>query len=150
VSRRSGVGPDRSVLLHVAVALARYVRLLRSSGRAVPAELVAVVEVLGVLVRPALPRLDSPSGGGGNAVPEDAGVVEPRLLTKQAAAWALSMKVRSVERLIAAGELPVVRIGRSVRVRRSDLDAYVDHLPTAGGGVRCEPVSLPRSVIARG
>jgi excisionase family DNA binding protein len=29
-------------------------------------------------------------------------------------------------RLIESGALPVVRIGRALRVRRSDLDAYVE------------------------
>ncbi|MGD1034794.1 MAG: helix-turn-helix domain-containing protein [Candidatus Dormibacteria bacterium] len=40
-----------------------------------------------------------------------------------------------VHALIWSGELPVVRIGRAIRVRRTDLDAFIDaHLSPKGTG----------------
>lgn len=37
----------------------------------------------------------------------------------------LSLSTRTVARLVADGELPVVRIGRLVRVTPADLDAFI-------------------------
>lgn len=48
------------------------------------------------------------------------------LLTREEAAEALCQSVRSIDYLIAAGELPAVRIGRSVRVRPSSIDYFVE------------------------
>ena len=42
--------------------------------------------------------------------------MEPLLIDKRAAADALSISVRGVERLIAEGKLPVVRVRGSVRI----------------------------------
>ena len=47
------------------------------------------------------------------------------LMTKKDAAAVLTVSVRSLERMIAAGDLPVYRIGSAVRLSRSDLDAYI-------------------------
>lgn len=38
----------------------------------------------------------------------------------------LTISVRSIWRLIASGELAVVRIGRSVRVTRQSIEAFVE------------------------
>jgi excisionase family DNA binding protein len=38
----------------------------------------------------------------------------------------LRVKSRTVYRLIKAGELPAVRVGRQWRIRRSDLDAWLE------------------------
>ena len=43
------------------------------------------------------------------------------LLTAKEAAKALRMSLRTVRRWIADGDLPAVRLGRSVRIRRSVL-----------------------------
>ncbi len=50
----------------------------------------------------------------------------PPLLTAEQAAKYLQLSLRSVRRLIATGELPCVRIGRSVRIRREEVMALVD------------------------
>jgi excisionase family DNA binding protein len=42
------------------------------------------------------------------------------------AAEALALGMRTVQRLIARGELPVIRTGRSVRVRVEDLERWVE------------------------
>ncbi|WP_081763585.1 helix-turn-helix domain-containing protein [Imhoffiella purpurea] len=51
---------------------------------------------------------------------------EPLLLTIDHAAKRLSISSRTMWRLVEAGELVPVRIGRSVRLRSSDLQDYVD------------------------
>ena len=48
------------------------------------------------------------------------------LLTIDEVADHLRISVRTVRRLIQTGELPIVPIGRSLRIRRCDLSAYVD------------------------
>lgn len=55
-----------------------------------------------------------------------------KLLTLALVAEQLDVSLRTVERLVARGELAVVRVGRQVRVRPQDLDAYLEaaRLPT--------------------
>lgn len=53
-------------------------------------------------------------------------VADPsELFTLPEVARLLKMSVVYVRREIAAGTLPTVRLGRSVRVSRTDLDAYI-------------------------
>jgi excisionase family DNA binding protein len=63
---------------------------------------------------------------------------EPKLLRVEDAARLLSLGRSKAYELVAAGELPVVRIGRSVRVPAMALDQYVARLATEakedGGG----------------
>ena len=54
----------------------------------------------------------------------NARVREP-LLSVDGVAKALQLSVRTVRRMIASGDLPVIRFGRSVRVHQRDLDAYI-------------------------
>jgi excisionase family DNA binding protein len=49
-----------------------------------------------------------------------------RLLTRSQAAANLAVNVRTLARLLAAGELPCVRIGRAVRIRADDLDEFIE------------------------
>jgi excisionase family DNA binding protein len=49
-----------------------------------------------------------------------------QLLTVAQVATILQMSIRSVRRMIADGRLPVVRLGRSVRVRRGALEAMIE------------------------
>ena len=48
-----------------------------------------------------------------------------RLLSKSEAAAHLNVSPRMVERIVAERRMPVVRIGRHIRLRASDLDAFV-------------------------
>lgn len=50
----------------------------------------------------------------------------PRLLTVEEVRAELGIGSTLIRGVIASGALPVVRIGRAVRVRRVDLDAYVE------------------------
>lgn len=48
-----------------------------------------------------------------------------QLLTAGEVADLLRVSTMTVYRLIRAGELPAVRVGRSYRVRQTDLDGYL-------------------------
>ncbi len=111
---------------HLAVALSRHVRALRQAGAPVPAE---VDEFAAFLAHSVRRRQDT------TGVDEDLGrtdsppVADRLLVTKGEAAERLGVSVRTVERLISAGRLPVIHVERAARVRASDLEAYVHHLP---------------------
>ena len=45
----------------------------------------------------------------------------------------LQVNLRTVYRLIKAGDLPAVRVGRSFRVRDVDVDAYLESRYTQAG-----------------
>lgn len=68
-----------------------------------------------------------------------------RLLTLAQVAEQLAVSLRTVERLVARGELAVVRVGRQVRVRPQDMDAYLDaaRLPTTAERRRATLRALP-------
>lgn len=55
----------------------------------------------------------------------DAPTMAPQLLTVDDVSGQLRTSTTTVRRLISAGELAAVRVGRSVRVRPGDLEAYV-------------------------
>lgn len=50
-------------------------------------------------------------------------------LTAAAAARALGVGKRQMLALIHAGTIPAVRMGRQLRVRRTDLEAFITSLP---------------------
>ena len=45
---------------------------------------------------------------------------------------ALAVSNRTVRRMIAAGDIPIVRIGRAVRIRRVDVEALIGRNLTGG------------------
>lgn len=53
------------------------------------------------------------------ALPDD-------LLTTREVAEAMRVSTMTVYRLIKSGELPAIRVGRHLRIRRRDLLAYLD------------------------
>jgi len=55
------------------------------------------------------------------------------LLDASDVAKVLALSVRSIRRLIASGELPSVRLGRSVRIRQIDVDALIGRQLRGGG-----------------
>jgi excisionase family DNA binding protein len=58
--------------------------------------------------------------------------VEPLALTSEEVAEALSVRRHTVYRLIEQGEIPTVRIGRLRRVRKVDLERWMEeHLSSA-------------------
>jgi len=66
-------------------------------------------------------------------VEEGPGGGRGQLLTVAEVADALRVSNMTVYRLIKAGELPALRIGKNYRIRRSELDDYL-----AGGVVRAD------------
>jgi excisionase family DNA binding protein len=56
-----------------------------------------------------------------------------RFLTVQEVAGMLRVSSMTVYRLIKAGDLPAVRVGRSFRVRDTDVDAYLAARYTQAG-----------------
>ena len=50
----------------------------------------------------------------------------PLLRTRKEAAKLLGISERTVDALLAKGELPKVRIGRGVRILQDDILAYID------------------------
>jgi len=55
----------------------------------------------------------------------------PLLLRAEEAAKLLSLGRSTVFQLLATGELPAVRVGRAVRVRRSDLERWIERRANA-------------------
>lgn len=54
------------------------------------------------------------------------------MLTVEEAATSLRLSKSYVKKLIAAGKMPSVKVGRCRRVRLRDLGAYVSNLDTTG------------------
>lgn len=78
---------------------------------------------------------------------------QPLLLTVQDAAAALASSIRKVHQLVYDGELATVRIGRSLRFRRVDLEALAAaHLsvaaPRGGSARRGQPGPAPPARLA--
>ena len=76
-------------------------------------------------------RRPQPAGtdGGRNKQNETTEILAPgpRLLKLDEAAHYVALSPRTVWSLGASGELPVVRVGRSARFDRVDLDALIEH-----------------------
>ncbi len=111
---------------HLAVALSLHVRKLRQAGVAVPAE---VEDLAGFLTRSARTRRQATPVDEHSGAAHSPRVPDRLLVTKSEAAERLGVSVRTVERLVAAGRLPLVHVERAARLRVSDLEAYVHHLP---------------------
>jgi excisionase family DNA binding protein len=52
--------------------------------------------------------------------------MQKALLTVDEAAEILSLSPRTLSRLVRQGEIPIVRVGRLVRVRTADIHAWVE------------------------
>jgi excisionase family DNA binding protein len=52
--------------------------------------------------------------------------IESPLLTRPQAAEYLNVSQRTLDEQLALGNIPAVRIGRSVRFRKTSLDYYID------------------------
>ena len=110
---------------HLALALTRYVRQLCKDGLTVPP---VIDELAALLTLYAKSRQVAPSVAGDDDMSHDVPNVRRLLITKAEAADQLGVSVRTVERLIAAEKLPLVHVEGAARLRRADLEAYVDTL----------------------
>src|SRR3954462_13742611 len=62
----------------------------------------------------------------------------------------LQVNLRTVYRLIKAGKIPAVRVGRQWRFRKRDIDAWLDSQRPRGGAARPAAVSAPARPAAAG
>lgn len=74
-------------------------------------------------------------GLDGTGLAAGRGAVEPdrMLLSFEEAGARLGVSARTIKRLVHAGELSTVFVANCPRVRSSDLDEYVDKLPSRTG-----------------
>ena len=114
-----------AVLTHLALAITRYVRQLRKDEIPVPPMIDELAAFLTLYVRT---RQAATGVDGDNGTSQDMPVMPRLLITKAEAAEQLGVSVRTVERLIAAGRLPLVHVEGAARLRVADLEAYVDAL----------------------
>ena len=56
-----------------------------------------------------------------------------KLLTKKEAAGVLGLSTRKVDQLVQKGELPVIRLGKNVRIDVRELEHFVDRLKEKQG-----------------
>ena len=59
----------------------------------------------------------------------------PRLLNAQDVAGALNVGISTVYLLVERGELPSIRIGRSVRIRPEDLEKFIESKAQRGAAL---------------
>jgi excisionase family DNA binding protein len=116
------------ILSHLALALIRHVRQLRHDGLRVPALVDDLTAFLAHCVRS---RLGATPLDAVSRAAHDGRVARRLLITKAEAAEQLGVSVRTIERLVAAGRLPMVHVEGAARLRQADLEAYVDSLVTA-------------------
>jgi excisionase family DNA binding protein len=135
----SGGVPPTELLAHLVIALSKYHRLLRTTGGQVPAEIEDLVLVLTDRARALHPAPLLDPCGAASAPP-----AMPRrlLVTKSEAAEQLCVSLRTLERLISAGRLPLVHVEGAARIRVADLEAYVQRLD-AGGKPSLSPPDGP-------
>jgi excisionase family DNA binding protein len=70
-------------------------------------------------------------------------MIDETFLTTEEVLEYLQVNLRTVYRLIKAGKIPAVRVGRQWRFRKRDIDAWLDSQRPRGGGVRPAPVPAP-------
>ncbi len=81
--------------------------------------------------------------------------MDETFLTTEEVLEYLQVNLRTVYRLIKAGKIPAVRVGRQWRFRKRDIDAWLDSQRPRGGGARATPAaaqpgaSSPRQAVER-
>jgi excisionase family DNA binding protein len=112
-----GASPDQAGLLHyIASELDDIRRLCQHNGRAFPLRLEAL-RLLALNGDQSRPEFDA-----------ETAATDSLCMTYATAAKRLAISNSSLRRLIAAGDIPTVRIGGSIRIVEADLQAYVETL----------------------
>jgi excisionase family DNA binding protein len=125
----SGGQPPADLITHLVIALSRYRRQLRTDGGWVPAQIEDLITFLADRISaPQVPMLDP-----WRAASDPLAMPRRLLITKSDAAELLGVSLRTIERLISAGRLPLVHVEGAARVRVTDLEAYVQGLQAEGG-----------------
>jgi len=68
-------------------------------------------------------------------------MIDETFLTTEEVLEYLQVNLRTVYRLIKAGKIPAVRVGRQWRFRKRDIDAWLDSQRPRGGGPRPAPAT---------
>jgi excisionase family DNA binding protein len=71
-------------------------------------------------------------------------MMDETFLTTEEVLEYLQVNLRTVYRLIKAGKIPAVRVGRQWRFRKRDIDAWLDSQRPRSGGPRPAATPLPR------
>jgi excisionase family DNA binding protein len=120
------------LLAHLVIALSRYRRQLRAEGGRVPAQ---IEDLIGFLAERVKARHDVLMLDPWRAAADPSAMPRRLLITKGDAAEQLGVSLRTIERLIAAGRLPLVHVEGAARIRVADLEAYVQALEVDGDHV---------------
>ena len=75
-------------------------------------------------------------------------MIDETFLTTEEVLEYLQVNLRTVYRLIKAGKIPAVRVGRQWRFRKRDIDAWLDSQRPRGGGRARRPAAPRRRVRA--
>ena len=118
------------LMAHLVVALSRYRRHLRAEGGRVPAQ---IEDLIGFLADRAKARHDVLLLDPWRAASDPSAAPRRLLITKSDAAEQLGVSLRTIERLISSGQLPLVHVEGTARVRVSDLEVYVQGLEADAG-----------------
>src|SRR5262245_42390467 len=75
-------------------------------------------------------------------------MIDETFLTTEEVLEYLQVNLRTVYRLIKAGKIPAVRVGRQWRFRKRDIDAWLDSQRPRSGSARPAPAAPTRPVTA--
>src|SRR6202043_3320379 len=86
------------------------------------------------------------AGSGGAGTDADDDMIDETFLTTEEVLEYLQVNLRTVYRLIKAGKIPAVRVGRQWRFRKRDIDAWLDSQRPRGSSARVAgaPAPAPR------
>jgi excisionase family DNA binding protein len=77
-------------------------------------------------------------------------MIDESFLTTEEVLEYLQVNLRTVYRLIKAGKIPAVRVGRQWRFRKRDIDAWLESQRPRGGARSTAPAAAPRPAAAAG
>jgi excisionase family DNA binding protein len=119
---------DAAAAGHLAAALARYFTWARDNGLRPPTEFVGFADRCLAEAKRLRLGQDGAHVDVLAGLMESAAMPEPLLVDQKEVARLLNTSISTVKRMVAAGQLPGVKLGRATRVRRADVDAYVEGL----------------------
>src|ERR1700756_2303667 len=70
-------------------------------------------------------------------------MIDETFLTTEEVLEYLQVNLRTVYRLIKAGKIPAVRVGRQWRFRKRDIDGWLDSQRPRGGAARAAATQAP-------
>ena len=77
-------------------------------------------------------------------------MIDESFLTTEEVLEYLQVNLRTVYRLIKAGKIPAVRVGRQWRFRKRDIDAWLESQRPRGGGARAAAATPARQTASSG